>query len=157
MCVYKSVFTRHCSIPSQIRDLTSDPSDSSASGQCKAAPVTQIGWKQLSKCWKALHECLCDGKISGGGLRWNKGKKKRGENDKGREERWGAWSGFRQDNGSPSDIWAFSLREGQSMDLWEEIQWRNLFFLPKNEADLRIKARLLTPLCHSFAPDIPAL
>lgn len=41
------------------------------------------------------------------------------------------------------------------MDLWEEIQQRNLFlYPPKNEADLRIKAQFLTVLCHSTTTNI---
>lgn len=116
-----------CSIPSQIRNPTSDPSYSSPSGQCKAAPVTQIGGEQLSKRYRGrIWVCVCVCvlvKRSGGGLLWDKRKKKdKGQNDKGREERWGAWSGFRQDNGSPSDIWALSARKGRLWICWERFR-----------------------------------
>lgn len=71
--------SRQRSIPSQIRNLTSDPSYSSASGQCKAAHVTQIGREQLSKWWMVLHECVRECvwvKVVGEGYGGIKGEKK---------------------------------------------------------------------------------
>lgn len=72
----------------QIRTLISDPSYSSASGQYKAVPVTQIGGENLSERWRAAHGRV--EKEAGGGLRCDERKEKtRGKNDKGWEERWG--------------------------------------------------------------------
>lgn len=109
--LYESYLSGRCSIPAQIRDLTSDLSYSSASGQCKTAPVTQSRREQLSK---RSHECVFY-KIRGEGQAGKKGKRENmEENDKGggRKGRQRAWSGFRQDNRAQSDIWALSLWEG---------------------------------------------
>lgn len=84
--------SRRSCIPSQIRHLTFDPWRGSASGQCKAAPVAQIGKEQLSKWSRAVHECVCvvaeDVGEGCGVIKENK--RQRGENDKGWEERWRA-------------------------------------------------------------------
>lgn len=50
-----------------------------------------------------------------------------------------------------------SLRERADYGFVGKIQGRNLLYLPKNAADLRIKAWYLMPLCHSSAPNIQAL
>lgn len=86
-CVCKTVFNSHAiwdpSVQAvehsiQIRDLTFHPPYSSAAGQCKAAPVTQIGREQLNKWHWATHECSCGVKEVGEGFGGRKEKKKGG-------------------------------------------------------------------------------
>lgn len=101
----------------QIRDLTFDPPYSSAAGQCKAAPVTQIGREQLNKWHWATHECSCGVKEVGEGLGGRKEKKKGGgerltkggRRDKEHEV------GLDRTMGPPCDTRAFFQAEGPSI------------------------------------------